>query len=279
MRRALLVVVALASACRSREEPTVRPDPVTSAPSLSATHADPPPPLPAPPDDDAVRIILTKTQLLVDEDVVLPLPSPADGATSGFGAKYKPSASSLRPIAPLTKALDAHFARSYAGRTSAQALLLAAGATPYRVLAEVLFTLGYARIEKPRLLILRDTTSPPARTAATLPPITMHAGKPLGIELDVGFDGVSFRTTAGPLGTGCTPGSSGVTVPRVAGALDLDGVRRCAQRLKSGAADDTGVSIGAMAATPYVEIIAVMDAVQTDGHVALFPDVSFGVPR
>ena len=263
--------------CRAREHVQVQADPVTSAPPKpSSSHAElviPHFEPTAPPSDDDVQVVLSKTRLLVDGAEVMSIPTPADGAASGLGPKFK-------PVTPLQKAIEAHLARSDAAAVDAAAVVLADGGTPYRVVVDALFTLGQAGVTKYHLLVITNEKTAAMKAAATLPTIVMHAGStPLRLSLVVEADGASFVTATGVLGTGCTAGASGVTVPRLAGVLDVDGMRRCAQKLKSSAADETFVTIAATSATPYAEIIATMDAVRTDGHVELFPDVMFGAPR
>jgi biopolymer transport protein ExbD len=249
---------------------------------------------PPPPDDpaDAIPVTLTKTQLLVEDEVVLPLPARReDSATRGVDARYKRS-----PLDPFIVPLQSSFAAKRAafqaahGKPIHSAVVIADGDTPYRLLVEVLFTLGQAEVWRIHLMVLQraggatdgGAVAPAPQDASPLPPITLH-DKPstatLGLAVAMSEEGIAFKTTAGPLGAGCVPGAPGITVPRVDGAYDLEGARRCARALKAGAKDDTSVLITATFATRYADVIALDDALRADGNGELFPVVSFGMPR
>jgi biopolymer transport protein ExbD len=273
--------------CRARDgagsEPGIRSDPSTktstSTPSPGSSLAFPETTLDTnAPANDAMQVVVSKTWLMVDGEQVLALPPVADAVRDGFGAKNKPSATSFGPVAPLVTAVKRH--RAEHPGASDEVLVLADGETPYRLLTEVLYTLGFERYLKFHLLRLTMPSAPHPKLAPPLPPVPMHAGsKLLALAVRLGPDGVAFIAGGAALGGGCTPGAAGVTVPNVAGTIDLAGVRRCAQQLASSAAEEHDVRIDAEAATRYDDVLAVMDALRSDGTVDLFTRASLRVPR
>lgn len=115
------------------------------------------------PSEEGVVVIVSKTQILVGEDpnpIVL-LPSRESLAQSGVDAKYKRSGPNDLYIVPLANALahardtdKAIRAAKGLDPATSEAIIVADGTTPYRLLIEVLFTLGQSEFGKYHLMVL-----------------------------------------------------------------------------------------------------------------------------
>jgi len=115
------------------------------------------------PAQEGVVVIISKSQILVGEDpnpIVL-LPSRESLAQSGVDAKYKRSGPNDLFIVPLANALQhardtdkaIRIAKGLDPATS-EAIIVADSTTPYRLLIEVLFTLGQSEFGKYHLMVL-----------------------------------------------------------------------------------------------------------------------------
>ncbi|HMJ52978.1 MAG TPA: biopolymer transporter ExbD [Polyangiaceae bacterium] len=115
------------------------------------------------PAQEGTSVLISKTQILVGEDphpVVL-LPGRDSLAQSGIDAKYKRSGPNDLYIVPLANALQAarqtdKLIRQAKGidASSSEAIVIADTTTPYRLLIEVLFTLGQSEYAKYHLMVL-----------------------------------------------------------------------------------------------------------------------------
>ena len=115
------------------------------------------------PAQEGVVVIISKTQILVGEDpnpIVL-LPGRESLAQSGVDAKYKRSGPTDLYIVPLANALshardNDKKIRTAKGQDAAtsEAIIVADGTTPYRLLIEVLYTLGQSEFGKYHLMVL-----------------------------------------------------------------------------------------------------------------------------
>jgi len=115
------------------------------------------------PAQEGTSILISKTQILVGEDphpVVL-LPSRDSLAQSGIDAKYKRNGPNDLYIVPLANALQSARQTDKQIRqakgldaTSSEAIVIADTTTPYRLLIEVLFTLGQSEYGKYHLMVL-----------------------------------------------------------------------------------------------------------------------------
>ena len=119
------------------------------------------------PTDEGVVVVISKTQILVGEDpnpVVL-LPGRESLAQSGVGAKDKLRGPTDLHIVPLASALS--HAREIDRRlreakglnpATSEAIIVADRTTPYRLLVEVLYTLGQSEFGTSHLLVLSGKT-------------------------------------------------------------------------------------------------------------------------
>jgi biopolymer transport protein ExbD len=118
------------------------------------------------PAQEGTSIVISKTQILVGDDphpVVL-LPSRDSLAQSGIDAKYKRNGPNDLYVVPLANALQAARQTDKQIRqakgldpSSSEAIVIADTTTPYRLLIEVLFTLGQSEYGKYHLMVLSGT--------------------------------------------------------------------------------------------------------------------------
>jgi biopolymer transport protein ExbD len=115
------------------------------------------------PAQEGVVVIVSKSQILVGEDPtpIVVLPGRDQLAQSGVDAKYKRSGPNDLYIVPLANALTHaretdKVIRAAKGldASSSEAIIVADATTPYRLLIEVLFTLGQSEFGKYHLMVL-----------------------------------------------------------------------------------------------------------------------------
>ena len=118
------------------------------------------------PSEEGVVLTVSKTQILVGDDRVLTLPSRESVAQTGVGARNKRSGPNDLYIVPLGNALQAarrtdKVIRTAKGLdpTSSEAIIIADSTTPYRLLIEVLFTLGQNEFGKYHLMVMQSSGS------------------------------------------------------------------------------------------------------------------------
>jgi len=112
---------------------------------------------------EGVVVVLSKSQILVGDDpnpIVL-LPSREQLAQTGVDAKYKRSGPNDMYIVPLANALSHARETDKAIRqakgldaSTSEAIIVADATTPYRLLIEVLFTLGQSEFGKYHLMVM-----------------------------------------------------------------------------------------------------------------------------
>lgn len=105
----------------------------------------------------------------------------------------------------------------------------------------------------------------------------------LGLTVLVVPDGFSLKARGGNVAPGCNDTGPGIAIPTKNGDYDFEGLKACAQKLKSAAVefkDEMGVTISANPPIPYQVVIGTMDAVRkNDTGEDMFPEVTFGVAR
>jgi biopolymer transport protein ExbD len=116
-----------------------------------------------PPAEDGVLVTVSKTQILVGDDKILTLPGRESLAQAGVDARYKRSGPNDLFIVPLGNALVAARKTDIAVRrakgldpSSSEAIVIADKGTPYRLLMEVLFTLGQSEYGKYHLMVIQS---------------------------------------------------------------------------------------------------------------------------
>jgi len=115
------------------------------------------------PSQEGVVVVISKSQILVGDDPnpVAVLPTRDQLAQSGLDSKYKRSGPNDLYIVPLANALSHARETDKAVRAAkgldpsmSEAIIVADATTPYRLLIEVLFTLGQSEYGKYHLMVL-----------------------------------------------------------------------------------------------------------------------------
>jgi len=119
------------------------------------------------PSEEGVLVTVSKSQILVGDNKVLNLPGRESLTQTGVGAQEKRSGPNDLYIVKLGNALQA--ARKVDRRvreakgldpSSSEAMIVADGTTPYRLLIEVLFTLGQSEFGKYHLMVMQGKEIP-----------------------------------------------------------------------------------------------------------------------
>jgi biopolymer transport protein ExbD len=118
-----------------------------------------------PPAEDGVLVTVSKSQILVGDDKILSLPGRESLAQAGVDARFKRSGPNDLFIVPLGNALVAARKTDLAVRrakgldpSSSEAIVIADKGTPYRLLMEVLYTLGASEYGKYHLMVIQSKT-------------------------------------------------------------------------------------------------------------------------
>ncbi len=118
-----------------------------------------------PPAQEGVLVTVSKTQILVGDDKILTLPGRESLAQAGVDARFKRSGPNDLFIVPLGNALMSARKTDIAVRrakgldpSSSEAIVIADKGTPYRLLMEVLFTLGQSEYGKYHLMVIQSKT-------------------------------------------------------------------------------------------------------------------------
>jgi biopolymer transport protein ExbD len=115
------------------------------------------------PPQEGVVVTVSKSQILVGDNKVVTLPSRDSMVQTGVGARYKRNGPSDLYIVPLGNALQSarrtdKLIRQAKGldASSSEAIVIADGTTPYRMLIEVLYTLGQNEFGKYHLMVMQS---------------------------------------------------------------------------------------------------------------------------
>lgn len=110
---------------------------------------------------EGVAVLISRSQIVVDDNTVCAVPT---DATHGVEAKYKRSGPTDLYIVPLANALQGWRERDRQVRlatgkdpSASEAIVIADANTPYRLLVEVLFTLGQSEFAKFHLMVLQSS--------------------------------------------------------------------------------------------------------------------------
>ncbi len=110
---------------------------------------------------EGLAIVISKTNLIVGERSVCPVPPDSE---KGIEAKYKRGTRNDYRIVPLENALQAWRdtdrkirAATKKDPSYSEAIVIADNQTPYRLLFEVLFTLGQNEFSKQHILVLQSS--------------------------------------------------------------------------------------------------------------------------
>lgn len=112
---------------------------------------------------EGVAVLISRSSIIVDDNIVAQVPA---DATHGVEGKYKRTGPTDLYIVPLANALQSwrerdRQVRLATGRdpSSSEAIVIADANTPYRLLTEVLFTLGQSEFAKFHLMVLQGSGS------------------------------------------------------------------------------------------------------------------------
>jgi biopolymer transport protein ExbD len=115
------------------------------------------------PAQEGVLVTVSKSQILVGDEKILGLPGRESLVQAGVDARFKRSGPNDLFIVPLGNALMAARKTDIAVRrakgldpSSSEAIIIADKGTPYRLLMEVLFTLGQSEYGKYHLMTLQS---------------------------------------------------------------------------------------------------------------------------
>ena len=115
------------------------------------------------PQQEGVLVTVSKSQILVGDEKILSLPGRESLAQAGVDARYKRSGPNDLFIVPLGNALMAARKTDVAIRrakgldpSSSEAIVIADKGTPYRLLMEVLFTMGQSEYGKYHLMVIQS---------------------------------------------------------------------------------------------------------------------------
>jgi len=110
---------------------------------------------------EGVAVLISKSQIVVDDQTVCPVPA---DASHGVEARYKRSGPTDLYIQPLAEKLNSWRERDRQVRlatgkdpSASEAIVIADANTPYRLLVEVLFTLGQSEFAKFHLMVLQSS--------------------------------------------------------------------------------------------------------------------------
>jgi biopolymer transport protein ExbD len=116
---------------------------------------------------EGVAVLISKSSIIVDDNIVATVPA---DATHGVEGKYKRTGPTDLYIVPLANALQSWRERDRQVRlatgkdpSSSEAIIIADSNTPYRLLTEVLFTLGQSEFAKFHLMVLQSGGSGPTK--------------------------------------------------------------------------------------------------------------------
>jgi biopolymer transport protein ExbD len=117
------------------------------------------------PHQEGVTLTISKSQILVGDQKILPLPGRESQAQTGVGAQHKRGGPNDLYIVPLGNVLQTARRTDIALRrakgldpSTSEAIIIADRGTPYRLFIEVLFTLGQSEFGKYHLMVMQSKT-------------------------------------------------------------------------------------------------------------------------
>jgi len=289
---AALVVVALAlpgaGGCSvPPETPSARLASPAPPPTVAVTAPAPPTPnVPAevqlvetqmlsPPTAGLPLITLStrKLQLVGDERSVVPIP-PREEAVYGVDPVFKRAGPNDLLIVPLAAALQrAHI-------TQEMDLAIAADAnTTYRLLVEVTFTCGqFSAVPAYHLIVRKESHVGEVMVRGVAPHMAI---KPFAVFIT--SEGIGAKTAAGNVVPGCAGAKGGrVTIPRLDGKQDFQGLRRCIEALAPllSPEERREATIAANPGIALADVVHAIDSLRVDiGGQPLFASFRLGIAR
>ncbi len=183
-------------------------------------------------------------------------------------------------------------ARADAGHPDEAARVELGPVVTYRLLTEILFTLGQSEIVRFNLVapsaggsvpagqLAEIRTIPPKLSPRSLAPPPAPSKPTLGLTILAVQDGITIKARAGNVAPGCNDVGPGLTLKNEAGGhYRLAELGPCLRRLKAASPDfegETGVTFSANPGVTLAEVFALLDVARGDNR-DLFPDVLFGI--
>ncbi|HEX7603992.1 MAG TPA: hypothetical protein VF316_20385 [Polyangiaceae bacterium] len=249
-------------ACHDEAKPTVAPH-VESSTSAAASIG----PAPTPPIVPAA-LVITESEITLGGTKVMDLPSDRSG---GADPKDKRNGKNDLYLVPLANALATD-----GGRAVKSIVVDVDDTTPYRLLIEVLFTLGQSEFDHWNLRRRGHGEILPITPPRALAPGVAPPSVALVVFLVDG--GVSIKTSSGNVASGCNDVGPGLTIPKRDGAQDCSALGACARKLKTQFPNEQAFTFTASPGLPFAGAWAVIDAVR-GAKGELFSDVMLGVSR
>ncbi len=251
------------------------------------------------PRDDAIILVISTSAMLVGDEgePVLKMPSRAEQIRSGIATQSeggKPGSLLIEPLSQrLQRIVELERKRRLAswrtaGDSTGEAVVIADEATPYRVLLEVLYTLGQSGIGRYHLMAMKGTEEQAAEKkepapldlpSATPPFEALRSPRALALTVLIGEAGIAIKTRAGAIASGCRELGPSVTIPKQQTHHDFNALATCLGRIKREFPKETGVVISAAYDTPYWLVLQVMDELRGLRGQTLFPNAQFGFAR
>jgi len=117
------------------------------------------------PHQEGVTLTISKSQILVGDQKIIPLPGRESQAQTGVGAQHKRGGPNDLYIVPLGNVLQTARRTDVSVRrakgldpSTSEAIIIADRGTPYRLFIEVLFTLGQSEFGKYHLMVMQSKT-------------------------------------------------------------------------------------------------------------------------
>ncbi len=213
---------------------------------------------------------MSERLIRVEEDEALELPPLAEQWSEGLGRKAKRGD-------PHSPALADSFARARAARSSV--VLFIDRQIPFRVVLEILFTLGQEGVERFVLATSLPESSVKAIAGFDRRPIDLKKAGTFTVFVVSG--GISVKVRGSNVATGCGGLGEGLAVPHSNDGHDFSELTRCLRALQgmpggaSGSSDDTLGFVLASARTRYDDLLRTIAALRAAGVTSF----GFKVPR
>jgi hypothetical protein len=277
MRRLLLLLALIA--CHRDPPPTVDASPLATVHDLTLpvaiANARP---------DHALNVFVTRRELLVGDRVLGPVPPDGD---KGFDVALKNGSRNGFLLGPLKDAVHGE----------KEALVYADQSTPYRMLTEVLYTLGQAgatrwfiatssgafEIKSADSCVSNASVTSALNDFAALSdsgsPIPVPVCPGLNAVIRVDGAGVGIKAKGQNLALGCNGPGTGLAVQNKDGHVDYEGIGACLRTLKASSpeyATETTVTLVASSLTTTQTVVQVFQVALGEGKP--FHDAALGLP-
>jgi hypothetical protein len=196
---------------------------------------------------NAVAVWVTRDKILVNDKEILQLPPKSERAKFGTGAATKRSGPNDLFIVPLGNEV------TRVGQSKTDSILYIDATTEFRLLVEILFTLGQSGSTRYLLATELPKRDPslPFRSWANHPPGFEGPGaNRRWLTVFQVHDGMLIKFEGKSVGPDCIGNGPGLTLPKQEGLYDFAGLTACAEKLgKTGGVIGIGYITGSPAVT------------------------------